>query len=164
MIETSNNYCYRTLVYLYYIIDTGAWEDTLKALLLDPNDKSSIPLIARLFPGKTASELYHSDLANDLRPSLLPSKHQQSGLTESTSRASLLNKLPEDLTIHTAEEEKEEMNGEKKESGEGEAGSGSAHSGTDKSPHISPPSPPSATYKCLFVFSIKYALSSTHRQ
>ena len=116
----------------------GAREDTLKALLLDPNDKSSIPLIARLFPGKTASELYHSDLANDLRPSLLPSKHQQSGLTESTSRASLLNKLLEELTIHTAEEEKEEMNGEKKESGK--AGSGSAHSGTDNPP-LTPPSP-----------------------
>ena len=107
--------------------------------MLDPNDKSSISLIARLFPGKTASELYHSDLANDLRPSLLPPKHQQCGLKESTGRASLLNKLLEELTIHTTREVKEEKNGEKKESCEAE--SSSANSGTDKSA-ITPLSPP----------------------
>ena len=107
----------------------GAREDTLKALLLDPGDKSSIPLIARLFPGKTASELYHSDLANDLRPSLLPPKHQQSGQIESPGRASLLNKLLEELTICTAEEEEKEKNREK-ESGVEECDS--THSGTDK--------------------------------
>ena len=117
----------------------GAREDTLKALLLDPGDKSSIPLIARLFPGKTASELYHSDLANDLRPSLLPPKHQQSGQTESTGRASLLNKLLEELTIHTTEEEEKEKSGEKKESDVAE--SGSAHSGTTLS---SPPQLPTS--------------------
>ena len=68
--------------------------DTLKVLWT----LSSIPLIARLFPGKTASELYHNDLANDLRLSLLSIKHQQSGLTKSAGRASLLNKLLEELT------------------------------------------------------------------
>ena len=78
----------------------GAWEDTLKALWTLP----SIPLIARLFPGKTASEFYHNNLANDLRPSLLSIKHQQSGLTKSAGKASLLNKLLEQLTIiHTVE-------------------------------------------------------------
>ena len=119
----------------------GAREDTLKALFLDPNDKSSIPLIARLFPGKTASELYHSDLANDLRPSLLPPKHQQSGLKESTGRASLLNKLLKELAIHTTEEENEEKNGEKKESGEAESSSANSD---DKSAitSLSPPQLP----------------------
>ena len=88
--------------------DRGAREDTLRALLLNPTDEYSIPLIARLFPGRTVNELVHSDIANKLRPSLLPAKHQPTSATESNEKVSLLNKLLEGLTIQQEKEEAEE--------------------------------------------------------
>lgn len=90
--------------------DHGAREDTLRALLLDPSSEDSVPITARLFPGQKVPDLVHSDMANGLRPSLLPSQHMEEKAPHSQhQRASYLCNLLEGLELRVEEsDEKEE--------------------------------------------------------
>ena len=130
--------------------DRGAREDTLRALLLNPTDECSIPLIARLFPGRSVTELIHSDVANKLRPSLLPAKHQPTSVTESNEKVPLLNKLLEGLTI---QQEKAEIE---------ESDDGAHHCSVVESPQLTTCSPQSSSPESITSLRLWPVLHSSH--
>ena len=124
-----------------------AREDTLRALLLDPNSEDNLPLTARLFPGNKVSDLVNSEMANELRPSLLPSQ-QLEGREKSPhlhhQRDPYLSSLLEGLTLQVEdtmekEEEKEEEDGEGKEEEESPCADDGHHSTTSCSNFIQRP-------------------------
>ena len=128
--------------------DHGAREDTLRALLLDPSSEDSVPITARLFPGKKVPDLVNSDMANGLRSSLLPSQHmarREKAPHLQHQRTSYLCNLLEGLELQiekSVEKEKEDKENvedwkeeNKEKAGTGVSGAADRHHSPTSSSH-----------------------------